>query len=131
MDRLHHDIAPMPNGNILMISWELKTKEEAIQAGRDTALLTQSKLWPDYIIEVDPVLDSIVWEWHVWDHLIQGFDATKDNYGVVADHPELVDLNFVTNGGTADWMHTNSIDYNAELRQIMISVPTFNEVWGD
>ncbi len=129
MDRLHHDIAPMPNGNILMISWELKTEAEAIQAGRDTALLTQDKLWPDYIIEIDPVLDSIVWKWHAWDHLIQDYDATKENYGVVADHPELINLNYVTNGGGADWMHTNSIDYNAELRQIMISVPTFHEIW--
>ncbi len=91
LNRLHHDIAPMPNGNILMISWELKTKEESIQAGRDTALLPQDKLWPDYIIEVNPSNDEIVWEWHVWDHLIQNYDATKDNYGVIADHPELVD----------------------------------------
>jgi hypothetical protein len=129
MDRLHHDIAPMPNGNILMISWELKSEDEAIQSGRDTALLSQDKLWPDYIIEVDPSNDEIVWEWHVWDHLIQDYDNTKDNFGVVADHPELVDLNFDTNDGAADWMHTNSIDYNAELDQIMISVPTFNEIW--
>ena len=129
MDRLHHDIAPMANGNILMVSWELKTKEEAIQAGRDTALLTQDKLWPDYIIEVDPTLDSIVWEWHAWDHLIQDYDNTKDNFGVVADHPELIDINFDTSNGVADWMHTNSIDYNEELKQIMISVPTFNEIW--
>ena len=128
-NRLHHDIAPMPNGNILMISWELKTEAEAIQAGRDTALLSQGKLWPDYIIEVNPSTDSIVWKWHVWDHLIQDYDNTKDNFGVVADHPELVDLNFDTNNGAADWMHTNSIDYNAELQQIMISVPTFNEIW--
>ncbi|HEV3117576.1 MAG TPA: aryl-sulfate sulfotransferase, partial [Gemmataceae bacterium] len=28
-----------------------------------------------------------------------------------------------------DWTHTNSIDYNPELDQIMLSVPTFNEIW--
>ncbi|NNE28388.1 MAG: hypothetical protein HKN16_02050, partial [Saprospiraceae bacterium] len=43
-DRLHHDIAVMPNGNILAISWELKTNEESLAAGRDTALLSQEKL---------------------------------------------------------------------------------------
>jgi len=31
---LHHDIQPLPNGNILMIAWELNTYIEAIQAGR-------------------------------------------------------------------------------------------------
>ncbi len=127
--RLHHDIAPLPSGNILMIVWENKTREEAIQAGRDTSLLTDGELWPDYIIEVDPSNDEIVWEWHAWDHLIQDFDPTKDNYGVVADHPERININTFFPDGRADWMHSNAIDYNAELDQILLSVPTFSEVW--
>ncbi len=28
--RQHHDIEPMPNGNVLLIAWENKTKEEAV-----------------------------------------------------------------------------------------------------
>jgi hypothetical protein len=48
-------------------------------------------------------------------------------YGVVTDHPELVDINF---GDTkTDWMHTNSIDYNEKFDQILISVHNFNEIW--
>lgn len=128
-DRLHHDIEPMPNGNILMIAWELKTADEAAQAGRDTSSLAQAKMWPDYIIEVNPNTDEIIWEWHAWDHLIQDFDATKENFGVVGDHPELIDINWDTSNGHPDWMHSNSIDYNENLDQIMLSVPTFNEVW--
>ena len=131
--RLHHDIAPMPNGNILMISWELKTREEAIQAGRDTNLMSQDKLWPDYILEVDPDTDEVVWEWHAWDHLIQDLDDTKDNFGVVADHPERINVNWDTNDGKADWMHSNAIDYIFDdelgLDHVLISVPQFNEVW--
>ncbi len=127
--RLHHDIEVMPNGHILMISWELKTADQALAAGRDTALLSQGKLWPDYILEVDPQTDSVVWEWHVWDHLIQDYDSTKANYGDVAAHPELVDLNWDTNDGKADWMHVNAIDYHPDNDQILISVPTFHEIW--
>jgi hypothetical protein len=132
LERLHHDIAIMPNGNILMIIWELKTAEESIQAGRDTSLLSQGKLWPDYILEVEPIGEDsfhVAWEWHVWDHLVQDHDASKDNFGVVADNPGLVDINYQTNDGKADWLHTNSIDYNAELDHIMISVPFLSEVW--
>ncbi len=129
INRMHHDIAPMPNGNILITVWELKTEDEAIEAGRDTAKLAQAKLWPDYIIEVNPTNNEIVWEWHVWDHLIQDYDETKANFGDVAAHPELIDLNWDTNNGHPDWMHTNAIDYNLELDQILISVPTFHEVW--
>jgi hypothetical protein len=127
--RLHHDIEYMPNGHVLMIVWELKTQEEAIAAGRDSNLLSQGVLWPDYIIEVDPQSDEIVWEWHTWDHLIQDFDSTKENFGTVSEHPELIDLNLVGNDGRADWMHTNAIDYHPALDQIMLSVPTLNEVW--
>lgn len=128
-DRFHHDFAPMENGNILAIAWELKTEAEALQAGRDTSTTAQDKLWPDYIIEIDPTTDEIVWEWHVWDHLIQDFDETKDNFGVVSEHPELVDINYDTNDGHPDWMHANSLDFNEELNQIMISVPYFDEIW--
>ena len=36
---------------------------------------------------------EIVWEWHVWDHLIQEYDPQKENYGKVAEHPELIHIN--------------------------------------
>ncbi len=124
--RLHHDIEPMPNGNILAIVWEYRSREEAIEAGRDTSLL-DTEIWPDYIIEIDPSTDEVVWEWHAWDHLIQDYDSTKSNYGTVSDHPELIDINFDDNSNP-DWMHSNAIDYDATNDLIMLSVPFFNEV---
>jgi hypothetical protein len=127
--RLHHDIEVLPDGNILMIAWELKTKQEAIQAGRDTALLPDGELWPDYILEVDPTTDEIVWEWHAWDHLIQDFDQSKGNFGDVAAQPERIDLNWDTSDGADDWMHSNALDYNPDNDQIVLSVPTFHEIW--
>ena len=92
----HHDIAVMPNGNILAIAWEAKTEEEVLQAGRKPEFTPKAGLWPDKIIEIKPKGKSggeIVWEWHIWDHLIQDYDETKDNYGDVAAHPELIDFN--------------------------------------
>jgi hypothetical protein len=130
--QLHHDVEILPNGNLLMIAWELKTQAEAISAGRDPSLLSDGELWPDHVIEVAPNDNSIVWEWRAWDHLVQDYDETKPNYGVVGDHPELIDLNYVSPGpqsGGADWNHTNSIDYNAELDQILLSVRNFSEIW--
>ena len=127
----HHDIKVLPNGNVLMIVWETKTKSQAIQAGRNPNTITGSTFTPDKIIEVQqtgPTSGDIVWEWHVWDHLIQDYDASKDNYGVVGDHPELLDINY---GDTFvyDWLHTNSLDYNATFDQVLIDVHNFNEVW--
>ncbi len=127
----HHDIAALPNGNILMIAWQYKNEVAAIAAGRSPSLLQDEELWPDSIIEVQTTgtdTGQIVWEWHVWDHLVQDHDATKANYGNVADHPELIDLNYAMNG-RADWNHTNSIDYNQKLDQIVLSVHNFSEIW--
>ncbi len=127
--RLHHDVTALPNGNVLMIAWENKTPEESIENGRDPALITEGAVWPDYILEYDPALDSVVWEWHAWDHLVQEFDTTKDNYGSIGSHPELINLNHIYASGQADWMHANAIDYNPELDLIMLSVPHFDEIW--
>jgi hypothetical protein len=130
--RQHHDIERLPNGNTLIIAWELKSAAEAIAEGRNPAALNTGQLWPDHVIEVEPVGASggnIVWEWHVWDHLVQDFDPTKANFGVVGEHPELVDINFPAGAGQADWLHANAVDYNPELDQIILSVRTFEEVW--
>jgi hypothetical protein len=129
----HHDIKPLPNGNVIMIAWETKTSAQAIAAGRNPNHISGNIFMPDHVIEVKPTgptSGDIVWEWHTWDHLVQDFDPTKGNYGVVGDHPELIDINFGTNFmGASDWLHTNSIDYNPEFDQILLSVHNFNEIW--
>jgi len=127
---IHHDIELLPNGNILMIAEEYKSKEEAIRNGRNPQHILQGRICPDKIIEVKPIgiYDyEIVWEWHVWDHLIQDYDPTKDNYGDVNKHPELIDINFGTH--TADWTHINSVDYNEKFDQILLCSRDFSEMW--
>ena len=130
----HHDIESLPNGNVLLIAWEHKADATAIANGRNPNMLDGSQqpfgFWPDHIIEVNPESNSIAWEWHVWDHLIQDYDSSKVNYGVVSDHPELVNLNYPSGPNTSgDWLHINAVDYNAELDQIILSVHHFGEIW--
>ena len=154
----HHDIAVLPNGNVLTIAWESKTYDEALQAGRKPEMIPADGLWPDKIVEVVPDGKhggKIVWEWHVFDHLIQDHDPAKANYGNPAEHPELLDFNVgelappqIANdsmetlraknkvhrnrtGGNrgADIYHFNAINYNADLDQIVFSSPHLSEVF--
>ena len=133
----HHDIQPLPNGNVLLIAWEKKTAEEAYAMGRLEINNPLNEFWADAIFEVQPDgLNGgiVVWEWHVWDHLIQDTDPELPNYGVIAEHPELININYATvgSGGDhphADWMHLNAVDYNAELDQIIFSSPRMNEFY--
>lgn len=129
--RAHHDAQPLPNGNILLIAWERKTRAEAIAAGRNPEWLQGDELWPDHLIEIKPEGRSggkIVWEWRVWDHLIQDFDKSKANYGIVADHPGLIDINY-TERGQPDWNHLNAVHYNAKFDQIVLCSHNQHEIW--
>ena len=150
-EHLHHDFESKPNGNVLMITWVRKTYAEAVQAGRradDVPVAPGTdgirELWPDSIIEVRPNQPAagatyaeggeIVWRWDLWDHLIQNVDPRKANYGRVALNPQKIDINYYLKGTgmggiPADWTHFNSIDYNPDLRQIMVSSREFSEFW--
>ena len=133
----HHDIEPLPNGNILVVAWERKTLEEAQSMGRQTIESSLGQIWSEAIFEIEPIgVDSalIVWEWHLWDHLIQDVNPDLSNYGVVEEHPELFDINLGTIGfgpalNNADWIHFNSIHYNEDLDQIMLSSRTMSEIY--
>lgn len=129
----HHDFEVLPNGNILILAWHYKSAAEAIAEGIDPSTIG-TQVWPDQIIEIEPIgTDSAIieWEWSAWDHLIQDFDSTKNNFGVISDHPELIDINYhgVSLLSNGDWIHANSVDYNPDLDQIIISAHNFNEFW--
>lgn len=122
----HHDIHPMDNGNILLLAWARKTQAEARAMGR---VNISGEMWPEEIVEYDPIADSVVWEWRVWDHLIQDVDSTKPNYGVVREHPELLDVNLGTLFMYGDWVHANIVEYSEERDEIITSSHFLNELY--
>jgi arylsulfotransferase ASST/type IX secretion system substrate protein len=128
---LHHDICKLPNGNILAIVWEIHLAAECIANGKNPFQVPDT-LWSDKIVELQPIgIDSaaIVWEWRDWDHLIQDYDSTKLNYGVIANHPELINVNFYNSANDPDWIHTNTVYYNVAKDQILMCAHNFSEVW--
>jgi len=133
-----HDIFPMPNGNIMVDIWERFTAAQAIAMGRNSSRIGGSDVWSVKLEEIKPIgKDSaqIVWQWRLWDHLIQDLDSTKPNYGVVTNHPELLNINYEDTTETGfgarslDWVHVNAVTYNSDLDQIMISARSISEIW--
>ena len=133
----HHDFKVLPNGHVLMLVAEKKTLAEVIAAGFSTNLLdssifTQGYMLPDCLVEVIPTRPyggTVVWEWHIWDHLIQDQNPSKSNYGVVSAHPELLDVNGPGIKIPQFWNHVNGIDYNPQLDQVMLSFRGNNELF--
>lgn len=125
----HHDITLMPNGNVLLTAWEVKSAAEMAAAG----YTGNKERWATHFVEVaqDGTGGKIVWEWHMVDHLVQDQDDQKDNYGVVADHPELLNVNVTTSsrGRDNDWLHVNGVNYNEELDQIVFSSRYLSEIF--
>lgn len=155
---IHHDFTVMPNGHILALAYIVEPYDGAIALGRKPDNTPKDGPWLEKIIELVPDGKrgaKIVWEWHLKDHLIQDFDATKANFGKPSDHPELLDINMgrklppsitqdsldiliqkgwaernTTPGNMgADIFHFNAIKYNADLDQIAFSSPELSEIF--
>ena len=127
---VHHDMLMMPNGNLLVIVWQKISAQQALQQGRNY----EGDFYNEQIWEIEPLPNNqadIVWRWSALDHVIQDSDGSKSNFGNVGDHPELINLNYITNelDFDHDWLHINSIDYNQELDQIAVSSRNNSEVY--
>ena len=153
----HHDIQPLQNGNVLALGWEVKSAAECAAVGRRPDLIPEKGLWPDFVVEIEPIPPRgarIVWEWHVWDHLVQNRDAALPGYGDPARYPGRFDINALGDRPAvdpeelerlkalgyvpqdaepqeleSDFLHVNAISYNPVLDQIALSVPEAGEVW--
>ena len=123
---MHHDVCALPNGNVLLICYESKSASPTTVGCSSTITV-----WSEKIIEVHPTgstTGTIVWEWHLWDHLCQSVYSTVTSTYVtnVSEHPERMNVNYSIK---QDWFHMNGIDYNPQLDQIMVSSHEMNEIY--
>lgn len=127
----HHDIELLPNGNILVLIWKLVPRSVALAAGKNPGLMMEDT-WEEVIWEIKPNAGSggtVVWSWYTMNHIIQEYNSKAKNYGKVSDHPELLDFNSSLINNDWDWLHFNSIDYNSDLDQIVVSCHAFSEIY--
>lgn len=98
----------------------------------------------------------VVWQWSLWDHLVQDYDPKKENYGNVLAHHNRFDINFCPPGGKMaqrdatklkegnenkgtdgrpggktgekDWVHCNSVAYCPRRDLIVMSYNVPSEI---
>ncbi|MFK7741657.1 MAG: aryl-sulfate sulfotransferase [Planctomycetota bacterium] len=131
--RLHHDIEPMPNGNLLVIAWDEMPQSQAIAIGRSPQQALGTFFRPDSVLEIEPTAGggaNVVWEWHVRDHVIQDLDSNAANFGTVSSNPQLIDINYPLDDTLGeDWNHFNSVKYDPVHDWIIVSAHRQDEIW--
>jgi len=122
----HHDWVRIYNKKLnapttLYIANKSVTHDQAIAAGADPSKGPYSGVQMDAVVEVD-MKGNVVWEWWFFDHLVQDLDPGKANYvSSIAKYPARLNINLPGRPLKKDWLHCNSIDYNAELDQIVLN----------
>ena len=125
----HHCFKRRANGNTFILSWEMKTREEALAKGRKPETIpveghtytdiTVRGIVPDYIIEVDSS-GKTVWEWYTWDHIGTGPDQLDINYTFP---PSMDYLAF------GDWTHCNTVDYDEAKNIVLLNSRNLGEFY--
>ena len=130
---LHHDVVPLPNGNLLGAVWDRRDMDAITAVGFDPDHLVEDhvEIFSERIVEFKPILPDtieIVWQWDSWDHLVQDHaPLLSDTYAErIADYPGRIDINTSTGG---DWLHFNALDYNETLDVIVVSASFVDEFW--
>lgn len=123
-----YEVLVLPNGNYLSVARQVTTAQAFVDMGYDPNLGNPSYI--DMVVELDKDSGQIVWQWKLTDHIIQQRDENVANYGLVKDHPELLNMDAVS---THDWENQesfmiNGMDYNPDLDQIILSVRKISEV---
>lgn len=125
----HHDWVRIFNKKLnapttLYIANKSISNEQAVAAGADPRKGPYEEGQMDAIVEVD-MQGNVVWEWCFFDHVVQDVDPARPNYvgdgKTVADHPGRININMPGRPLRRDWLHCNSLDYNAESGHVVIN----------
>ncbi len=124
---LHHDFCVMPNGNVLVISYDVKNTAAVTALGSS---YTTGDVWFEKIMELEPTglnTQNVVWEWHMADHVCQNTNSANPNYvSSVPNNPQLFNLALVNK---KDFAHLNGIDFDEVNNQIIFSCHNLNELY--
>lgn len=130
----HHDFLRIFNKKLnayttMYIANRTITQAQALAVGANPANGPYDGAQVDAIVEVNQA-GEVIWEWWFLDHLVQDQNAAWPNYAgagkTVAAVPGRLNANVPGRPLRKDWLHCNSMDYNAELDQVVI-----NAVWGE
>jgi hypothetical protein len=132
-ERLIYELVKLTNGNYLAVGRKNLDIDEFYAIGYDPDNVANNGERPreiDMVYEIEYGTGAIVWQWNMGDHVIQERDTNAPNYGILKNHPELVNIDAISD---FDWrtdesFMINSFDYNPTLDQIVLSIRKMSEI---
>jgi len=155
----HHDFEWMPNGHVLVIAWEMRGAEEAKAAGRTSegalwpdCVLEVEPVRPSggKVVWEWHAFDHLTRGADAAAHPeridINAGGAERAPGATPEELAKLKKLGYIGEepqqrrgpggrgpggppGGGTDWLHTNGIDYRADLDLVVLSIHNLSEVW--
>lgn len=125
---LDYEVIVLENGNFLCVGRKDFSAEDFENIGYNFDALG-FPLSVDVVVELHPETGETIWLWNIADHVIQERSEDIPNYGIVAEHPELLNIDAISafDWHEESWM-INGIDYHPGLDQIVLSVRKMGEI---
>ena len=118
---VHHDVFPMPNGNILALTIEEKLFPipDEVKVPENYAFVDSLPWQGDRIVEWDS-FGNEVWSWSVFDHFDRA-DWNQTDYEFLFIHSNPADFFY-------DWTHSNAVWYDELENVIYLSVRNLSRI---
>ena len=123
-DSMHHEIHPMPDGNLIALSTELNQVSGFTKpmCGETPDKFTGTyQLISDVIVEFEPDTGKIVHEWHLADYFHPQTNPADSNICPLAPAFAVPVFMYTSFGDVKDWTHANAVVLDEERNALIVS----------
>ncbi|HEX9991968.1 MAG TPA: aryl-sulfate sulfotransferase [Acidimicrobiales bacterium] len=123
-DSIHHEVGPLPGGNLLALSTELlDVPFPAPRCGEDPATFPgRYQLVSDVVVEFDPDTGEVVGEWPLGDLLDPVADPAQAAVCSFTSPTIVPTFMYASMGDVKDWSHANSVVLDEGRDALLVSV---------
>ena len=124
-DSMHHEIHPLPNGDFIVLSTELRSVSGFTQpmCGEPPDQFTGTyQLISDVIVEFEPDTGKVVHEWHLSDYFDPLKNPADSNICPFAPAFAVPVFMYTAMGDVKDWTHANAVVLDEKRNALLISV---------
>jgi len=124
VDSMHHEIHPMPDGNLITLSTELNQVSGFTKpmCGETPDKFTGTyQLISDVIVEFEPDTGKVVQEWHLDDYFHPQTNPADSNICPLAPAFAVPVFMYTSFGDVKDWTHANAVVFDAQRNALIVS----------